>query len=132
MVYVTFCWHRANENASHTTSVTCLRYLPLVPDQDGLASPVHRVEHSRRPIRARRHEFGTSRVKAHVEDLVIMPPQGVDALPASDIPYLSPSNESHRRRQHNTGHAACCAVSHFALGGKGSLACTVLGRRRLV
>ena len=103
-----------------------------MPDEDGLASPVHCVEHSRRPIRARCHQFGASGVKAHVEDLVIMPPEGVDALPASDVPYLSPSSGSHRRRQHNTGQAACCDVSYIALGGKGFLAYTVLGRRRLV
>lgn len=120
--------------ANFMTSVTCLRYLPLVSDEDGLASPVHCVEHSRRPIRARRHQFGASGVKAHVEDLVVMSTEGVDALPTSDVPHLPPSNGSHRRKTaKHTGHAACSAVSHFALGGKGCLACTaVLGRGRLV
>ena len=120
-----------NEHGSSLIA-TCLRYLPLVSDEDGLASPVHCVEHSRCPIRARRHQFGASGVKAHVEDLVVMPPEGVDALPASDVPYLSPSTESNRSKWHNTSQAACCVVSHLALGGKGCLACVVLGRAPFV
>lgn len=116
------------KKANFITSVTCLRYLPFVSDEDGLASPVHCVEHSRRPIRARRHQFGASGVKAHVEDLVVMPTEGVDALPTSDVPYLPPSNGSHRRKTaktHGSRRLLCCVTIRAWRQGLSSLHCCV-------
>uniref|UniRef100_A0A6V1PPX9 Uncharacterized protein n=1 Tax=Heterosigma akashiwo TaxID=2829 RepID=A0A6V1PPX9_HETAK len=60
--------------------------LALVADEDGLAGARHRVVHAGRAVRRGRHQLAARSIEAHIQNLVVVPPQGVHALPAGHIP----------------------------------------------
>ena len=63
--------------------------LALVTDEDRLARARHRVVHPRGAVRRRGDELAARRVEGHVEDLVVVPAQGVDALARAHVPHLA-------------------------------------------
>lgn len=53
-----------------------------------MAGPVNGIEHPRSPVRARCYQLRTRSVEAHVQDLVVVSSECMNALPASDVPHL--------------------------------------------
>jgi hypothetical protein len=61
--------------------------------QNCLTRPSHGVEHTTGTVGRSADEFGARAVEGHVQDLIIVPPQSVDALTRSNIPdFAGPIN----------------------------------------
>ena len=58
-------------------------------DKNCLAGPSHGVKHARSAICRRAHQLRPGGIETHVEDLVVVPTQRVDALPRGYIPDLA-------------------------------------------